>query len=430
MMKHRTISTLVIILFHLCAQIVLAQDMPNGNGPEAVPGLSGTGNGGDLCLVSLGGRTPKLTRVPVGSGESVPQALGRLFASASSCFSTSLEFSKEGTPHSDIPGDLFGGDLFSWRYVLAGSETGFSIPPAPLSLTCSYDKEAKQLRVQWDNHQVDFDQIFVVLGVLNWQEIDDGGTESASLPLNQGDDQTVAIVGYRGGVPSNCGVIALQGTRQVEFFSYPFLRGVAPNWSSWGSTSIQFVQIVKDEYRNSYLDGCLSREEGRATRFAQQLKSSSAEASGGVMRKFIGLNGGHSYRVVVRTSTLDMPIGAAAPDWRYSLHAAYTNTTHGNTLSPEQLSGQATLPDGTTGESAGRFALFDNSQGTDGRWEKCSTGIERPGKVIGDVVLPDDASTIVVWVRYQSSVSDDSGVAFDYLELEDLGPTESSIAVE
>ena len=420
MLNCKARNMLLLLLFHLGSQVAMAQN----NVVDALTLLSGAGNGGDLCLVTLGGRSPLVVRSPVASGDSVPHALEQLFANASSCYYTSSEHSKAGAPRPDIPWRLF--DTLSAReYVLAGSETGFSIPPAPLSLTCAYDKESKQLRAQWENPQGDYDQLFIVLGVMHSGEILEGGSaEATTSPLNQGEDQTVAIVGYRGGVPSNCAVIALRGSKQVEFFSYPFLRGVAPNWAVWGSTSLQYVQLVKEAYRSSYLEGCLPREEERTARFAQQLKANTPEACGGMMRKFIGLNPGHSYRVVMRTSTLEMPLANDAPAWRYSLHAAYTNAAQGNTLSQEQLTGQAPLPDGTEGENAGRFALFNNSEGTNGDWVECGTNIEHPGKEIGDIVLPDDASTIVIWARYQSSVPDDPGVAFDYLELEDLGPLE------
>lgn len=108
---------------------------------------------------------------------------------------------------------------------------------------------------------------------------------------------------------------------------------------------------------------------------------------------------------------------SAKENWSFSLHAAY-NAPGKTNLAVEQLSGLATLPDGSKGAEAGRIALYEPELTTNRTWEERSTGKEWRGLVVPDITLPHGVDTITVWVRYSGSSS--TGVGIDWVKIEDL----------
>jgi hypothetical protein len=141
--------------------------------------------------------------------------------------------------------------------------------------------------------------------------------------------------------------------------------------------------------------------------FYQLVTAARAGAAGGVRRDFLGLTPGHTYRVTVRASTMDLARDVG--NWSCTLHAAPFGGD-GKGIGAEQLSGLAALPDGSQGESAGLAARFDPRKTTGGAYEECTK----------DVLLLQGMDSIAVWLRLTSQTPGDK-VAVDYVKLEDLG---------
>jgi hypothetical protein len=149
--------------------------------------------------------------------------------------------------------------------------------------------------------------------------------------------------------------------------------------------------------------------------FYQIVKTAKVGIQGGVWRRFLGLNPGHTYKVEVRLNTLQM--GDCTNEWAYSFHAAYDHAG-GQGLTTNQLAGVAALPDGSKGPAAGRVALYGPGVTTKGKWEKRSTDKAGPGLEIKDITLPDNVTSITVWLRH--SGADSTGVGMDWIRLEDV----------
>ena len=148
----------------------------------------------------------------------------------------------------------------------------------------------------------------------------------------------------------------------------------------------------------------------------QGLSASGDAYACGTWRRFLGLLPGATYRISLRVNTL----AADAPGaWAFSVHAAHGSSA-GTPLTQEQMSGGALLPDGNQGWGAGRIAEYSSTVTTDGKWVLVSTGTAAPGKVVGDITLPNDVDVITVWTRLRGQGVTISGVGVDWVAVEQM----------
>jgi hypothetical protein len=213
----------------------------------------------------------------------------------------------------------------------------------------------------------------------------------------------------------------LSDTGQEELDNLPFYMNALPNWLPWNAEGSS-VALEEGDRRSE-----LTREE-QALNLApspdkrcyyQVFKTDAAHPGpGGICRRFLGLLGGHKYRLSSRMNTF-----ATAPkkgSWSFSLHACCEAPgTDGVTV--DQMTAKAPLPDGSTGPEAGQVACFNHDgEGTAGKWVAVSTGSDNPGKKIGDLTLPDNCTAISVWFRVGADCETQFGT--DYMALEDVTP--------
>ena len=160
--------------------------------------------------------------------------------------------------------------------------------------------------------------------------------------------------------------------------------------------------------------------------FIQIIRTTSPDAVAGAYRKFLGLTPGHTYRLSARLFALDMK--KAEGDWSFSLHAVPVAQAQSN-LTPQQMGGQAALPDGKAGPEAGRIALYapgvaptpgGGQPTTQPKRRAASAPADEPvaDLVTGDITLPQGADTIVVWVQHQAAHS--TGVGLDWVRLQNV----------
>ena len=148
--------------------------------------------------------------------------------------------------------------------------------------------------------------------------------------------------------------------------------------------------------------------------YFQLIKTRSPTVVGGVCRKFLGLQAGHTYRINTRMNTFDMD--SVQGNWSFSFHAV----PHGKavTLSSQQMAGTAPLPAGSAGSPAGQVASFGPGSTTKGKFVEYSTEKSAPDTQVLDITLPAGAEVITVWFRYSGPPS--SGVGFDWIKLKDV----------
>ncbi|MDH4239892.1 MAG: hypothetical protein OEW48_10035 [Phycisphaerae bacterium] len=308
-------------------------------------------------------------------------------------------------------------------YTLAGTETGLGIPPPPLFLTCSYDKTADKVLIQWVNPEEVYDFILVQC---YWTDFDHcfykrvGGPSTSfvidrkQIPVNI-DDFNVLVIGFSDDIPSNAGAIHLRGHCLEETYGIPFAKGVAPNWTTWStapkSESLSFEEGIKFTGLRFYNPAKVLSTKP----FFQVIKAPPKGVVHGVYRKFLGLTPGHTYRLTACLSTLAMD--SVNGDWSLSLCATH-NGPDGKDLTARQLTGLVALPDSTSGLQAGRIASYNHSNTTKGDFSIVFSG-DNAAPQSSHINLPADANTITVWLRF--SCSDPSGkVGFSGVKLEDI----------
>ena len=244
------------------------------------------------------------------------------------------------------------------------------------------------------------------------------------------------VVGWKGGskdvdyqhyaTPSAPGLMHVTFSAQDELFSLPFYRGIAPNWQPW----IEGGAEEDGEWSEGLRESAARRSEKQyGSRYFLRIKQPGEKScfqlvrtrrrgvAAGIWRKFLGLKPGHTYRVSVILSTLEMD--KAEGDWYLSFHAT-ASAKKDSTLAAEQMAGGAALPDGTKGPEAARIVCYGPGHTTKGEWLLSSTAPEdaSPGRQAGDITLPDGVDTITVWLRHQAENS--TGVGYLYIKLEDL----------
>lgn len=439
-----TVFCMCLLLNALCGQAP-----PISRGASTLT-LSGKAGGGTLALVapvSFGAAYVTIETVPGEEAASVVRRLARA-ANESSEFLAQLEkirasrpkplagsgkfsvpeglslptkFSASGS-YLGLPIGLIGGPL-----LVAGTERGLEgILAPPTCLSATYDEKQNEVRLNWVNPSPNAYELIAVYceglmvgglyaGRSGWVV---GGSAlkraCERVGRNPADGFSFRVVGYAG-APSNAGSIHVKARVQEELASLPFTSGVAPNWIAWeeetGSQGIRLEQRTKPGMERNY-----AFDAGAGKPIYQHIGGSGAEAAVGVWRRFLGLTPGHTYKVSVRVNTFSMD--ASNGDWDFSVHACHDGSG-GAPLTLEQFAGRAALPDGTSGKGAGQIACFGPAQTSHGSWLCVSTDGPASGKVVGNIKLPPQVSSITVWLRYRGSTG---GVGMDWSALEDVSP--------
>jgi len=393
-----------------------------GFGTCSIP-LKGTACGGRLLLVEHLSKNARYVEVGTEVGETAETVVRHL---AEAINATKCPLGWMGKPpyvaaDGPILTDFLG---FKGWYCLAGTETGVGIPRAALPLSCSYDPETDLVELQWENPKSGYDALRIFV------RSSDGANISKSLDGNSThmiifrkerpvdvNSLDVRLVGYIEKVPSNVTGLHVEGFSQDERFGIPFTDNVAPNWRGWLMSSdknaVEFGQGVRERFLFTEGDNGITHPATKP--FYQIIRTRSADAQGGIWRKFLGLRGGHSYRVAARISTLEMD--SAERDWSFSLHGAY-NARGGADLTVAQLAGLAALPNGKRGTEAGRIALYHPVLTTQRSWEERSTGKQWRDEFVPDITVPEGVDTITVWVRCRSAGEGAFGI--DWVKLEDI----------
>jgi hypothetical protein len=387
--------------------------------------LKGSAKGGILTLVEIPQRNCRCVSISTQSGESSESVAMRL----ADIINNSNPFEWGGTFEviaEDGSLTLLGAP---GTYAFAGTETGLGIPQPPTSLSGKYDEENNSVILNWQNPASGFDGIFIArygfpfptYRMINGSDEKYVHQDEKYLRLRDKklNFDYFCIIGIRDGVPSSPAAIHLTSSAQEELFGIPFTNNIAPNWTAWstGGTAneVLFEEAVKKPYTGVKGNSFNPIESPETKPFFQVIKTKSPNVVAGIWRKFLGLMPGHTYRISARLNTLEMD--SAKRDWSFSLHATH-NAPGRSDLTLEQLSGFATLPDGSKGAIAGRIALYEPGMTTDGTWQEQSTGKKRRGLATPDITLPAGADTITVWVRHSASGS--SGVGIDWVKIEDL----------
>lgn len=390
--------------------------------------LEGTANGGELVLLEMHIPNPRYIAIDTRQGETAETVLARMAAA--------VVENRPFNPHQAWPIRAEGNLLKSFpgspgSYLFAGTETGLSIPPPPTSLSASYDREHQQLSLAWENPGELYDAIGGSLGVqpgTSTRMVQPYPLPTRRPPGSEREDfndrrddglRRFYVVGCRGGVLSNAAVITwdFDDDSQAELDVQPFTAGVGPNWRRWSygkdSNSLVLEQGTKGGWKR--LDQNPKRVlKPDEKRFFQWIKTRSADVTGGVCRKFLGLEGGHTYRVYTRMNTFEMDKAEGA--WSFSFHAAAH--AKGVTLTPEQMAGAAAPPDGNSGSLAGQVAAYGPGATTKGKFEEVSTEKKAGPHSPLDITLPPEAEVITVWFRYHGPPS--GGVGFDWIKLKDV----------
>ena len=324
------------------------------------------------------------------------------------------------------------------RYLISGTETGLGIPRPVTSVSCTYNASDDHIEVYWKNPSVEAYDRMMILS--KW--IDDstgkpvshvrtdtaGGTISQfSLqrvlfedrpPVNV-DNLDVWVIGFRDHIASNAAGIHYNYHKktQEELFGIPFRAGVAPNWTAWGtknSPELTQKQIDLQQLTRPEKPEYIQREHVRmkmllspdAKPYEQILKVPATGGTVGIWRQFLGLHPGHTYRITARLNTLAM--GPDGADWSYSLHAVADRPGRSG-LNASQMAGLTALPDGRSGNEAGKMAAFGKDRTTAGDYESC----------LAEITLPADSDSITVWLRLAAQAAGEVG--FDWIKLDDLG---------
>jgi len=397
--------------------------------------LRGKASGGNLALVQILTKEVNYAVIDTSPGESASSVASRM---------------QSAVHRSGVPMGLWevqGGTMFlplgGAGHVFAGTETGLGIPRPPTSLSCGYDSRRNRIVLNWVSDPRGYDAVGVAEvypesispATQPGRDVFKGTTYAISVRgMVCVNDALFYIVGWRGGgatpkdtipswrdgTPSNAAAMHLSYNSQDELFGIPFTAGTAPNWKRWAThpspADVCFEQgTVKPQMRYGqpypYIDKPTDK------RFYQVVKTKKPEGKAGIWRKFLGLTPGHKYRVTVLLNTLEMD--KAKGQWSFSFHAA-RNAPDGKDFTPEQMTGEAALPDGSKGEKAGRMVCYGPGQTTKGEWAYCSTSPDdrSPGRETGDITLPEKVDTITVWLRHQAE--DSKGVGYLWIKLEDL----------
>lgn len=377
--------------------------------------LTGTAKGGVVSLMDLSPIYAGFASVVTTQGESTEAVLNRLADE----ISRSDAFNWHRRPEIlrrliTLTGNTLTLPDSGLRLCFTGTDKGFSIPKPVISVSGSYDTQKHQVSLSWINPPETYDAIQV--GSLTFPP----HTTNCVYACDPANGKWLAsgiVTGKRGESLSPPASVVITTNSQEELDTFPFYMGLAPNWSTWAdSTDTEFV--LCEQGIKSDVDIHVRGDPWDKPLF-QIVKTTKAGVQGGVWRRFLGLKPGHSYKIEVRLNTLDMD--ACTNEWAFSFHAAHDNQD-GSGLTIRQMAGLDALPDGSQGLEAGRIAFYHPGETTKGKWVKRSTDKAGPGANIGNITLPDNVTSITVWLRHRGGNS--TGVGMDWIRIEDLTNTE------
>jgi hypothetical protein len=322
--------------------------------------------------------------------------------------------------------------LFGQRIpgLLGGTDSGLEIPDSPIAVALNYRAESDSFVLEWQNPSVGYDRIWISQGISG--DISDipGNSTSYSFARPQRDyptpQESVTIVGVKKGTPSNGVVVRLKHlSEQESLMNIPFTRGVAPGFEKWINKPGSSLKLEQGN-----LPGMVpcTAEKFDGKGFYQVIRGTS-NFSGGVCRRFLGLNPGHTYRVSARVNTLQPADG----DWSFSAHAAATPTNKTSrvaeknagagfyALSPDAMAGASALPDGSKGPHAGELFSYSVTNNTAGNWVVRSSAENGPANDTHDIKIPVGVNSLIVWFRLAGTSKSEVVVGFDSVTVEDLG---------
>lgn len=380
--------------------------------------LKGHSRGGTLTLMKAPGWNYPYVIVTNHPGEPASVVAARLANALAQCSACAEWYG--GNPVREVhDGTLLLSGCAPW--IFGGTETGFDIPAPPTAVSVSYDPASDEVTINWVNPSEGYDAVAIVYyGSLlcmlpgnvtryvhkRGRGIDNGFSSS---------DIVVFVMGYKRGVPSNgVGVRLRRHTEQEALMNVPFTAGVAPGFEAWRhNTSAECLRFEQGNLPGAKPATDVRQFEGKGF---YQVINGRGPCRAGVMRRFIGLTAGHTYRVSARLNVLE----ASSKDWAFSFHAAAT--PHGKShLTDAQLAGLEELPIGIKGSTAAQIARYDSTKTPRGQWMARSSGINAADNLAGDITLPAGTDSITVWFRLEGLNISETVVAFDSVTIEDLG---------
>lgn len=425
-MRTKTWLLCVILITPTSSGSVYLQSEPSTTIKYTLP-LKRTASGGSLVLARARLPNQGYVSIQTSSGESA-ESVARRLADAVNALNESPEhwrrFWSGGYRGVATEGSV---RLAGGVYTLSGTEKGLGIPQPPLSLSCAYEKSGDKVVLRWINGPDEYDYILVNCF---WNDFDHantvrvGGTTTSltidrkKKPLNV-NDMAFHVIGVRDKVPSNAASVDVSenGNCQAETYGIPFTGGVAPNWTAWSTAPAIGASALQQGERYPESRAYNPAVALSTKPYYQKIRAPAGGTVHGVWRKFLGLTGGHTYRLTTCLSTLEMD--AVKGDWSLSVCAA-PNGADGKNLTVQQLAGLAGLPNGGKGPEAGRIFHYGPGSTTGGMWEVALTGHKPFLKpAVPHITLPEGVDTITVWIRF--SCSDPNGqVAFSGVKLEDI----------
>jgi hypothetical protein len=417
---NRTMNRSSILLLTLIACLIPWTAVSQPRNEQATYGFrfQETAKGGVLYLFQTPGYrfVRKCVAVETGPGDGGDEVTSLLAATAMPELPSMMQ-------NSDGSRLVFRGFPDRGEHSLAGTETGLGIPPPPAFLSAAYNPEEDTVRLSWTNPSSVYESVAVrfvwdCLGTVSG-DMQEYVVQNARRKIAlRGRSAIVSVVGQKSGIPSNAAAVEVKIGVQSDTVEYPFTANTMPNWRRWsgnqGNGSIRFEQR-SDEVSRSARTGSGSV----VPVYYQGVTANGANAQGGIYRKFLGLTPGNTYRVSARVNTWEMD--DATQEWSYSFHAC-PGYPDGREFTPEQFAGLEPIPDGGEGPEAACVVSYGPGETTNGQWVEVSTGDENlPGKTIGDIILPEGVTEIVLWIRHTGT--DTTGVGLDWSSLEDLSIT-------
>jgi len=381
--------------------------------------IEGESSGGILTLMKVPAWNYPFVVVTNYTGESASSVINRLARELSESRVCARYFG--GNPVAEKKENsmrLFGG---GGDWIFGGTEMGFNIPPAPRDLSATYGSNKVILR--WANQIPGYDSLAVFFDAVLVGSLSGNATEyvyegqygTRSLFNSRSNDATFTVVASKGGTPSNgAGVRLKKRVSQESLMNIPFTQGVAPSFQNWNyQTKTDDIQSKQGNLSGMGAGVDTGRFNGHG--FYQIIRGQ-RDFTGGVSRRFLGLNPGHTYRVSARLNTFDLELG----NWNFSFHAAH-NAVTGESLTPAQMAGVVALPNGKVGPTAGQVASYDAKATTGGKWIVRSSEKADPENTSADITLPTNVNSITLWFRLQGTNITECSVGLDSVTIEDLG---------
>ena len=415
------IRQFIVVALAVIGQVMRSEAQGNRPASSHIV-LRGESSGGMLTLMPVpGGNSPYIC-ITNKLGESANSTIRRLAAQ----LMESAECLKQTAGHPVLAEtenslELLGGGLADPSWIFGGTETGFSIPPPPDSLSISYD--SNHVGLEWVNPPGDcYDSISLVCGGIPIIKLDGKTTHFSYERSGFGgayafsNNCTFMILGSKNGAPSNgAGAHLKNRVLQQSLMNIPFAQGVAPSFRIWRqNTSEGALKFTQGTLPGMAPNADVRQFQGKGF---FQIISGNKTFSGGVSRRFLGLMAGHNYRVRARMNTFETKGG----DWGFTLNASPNAATRAD-LTAAQMAGVAELPDHSSGSTIGLIARLDSTNATEGKWIEFASGPNKDGKSTTDVFLPaDGGNSITIWFRFEGKDMLDCAVGLDSVSIEDLG---------